>query len=446
MTHSSTSTPLSSIHAKERILILDILRGIALLGILMMNIPGFGLAGDPVVLQETGTINFNVWYFINWFFEGSQRAIFSMLFGCGVLVFTGRLEKKVGGMMTAELHIRRQLWLLVFGLINAFILLWAGDILYLYAICGIILFAFRRASPAFLLGAALFSLVMVTARENRDLYLRKDKIAKGEIVAALDTTKIKLTDTQKDELAAMTGMREKNSLQGRKKQLEKDNKAMQGTFGETYAANSDISVRMETTLAYYYFIWDAFVFMFIGMAFFKMGILQGEHPMKTYLVLAIAGLGIGLPISYLRIEPFIVYQFNNFEINKNTFFAFYDISRLFRSVGTFGLIMVVYKTGWFQKFFLLLRPVGEMAFTNYLMQSVICGIIFYGAGFGYFGRLQRYELYLIVGMIWIVQIIYSNIWMRYFCFGPMEWLWRSLTYWKRQPFRKEVAEPMLVPA
>jgi uncharacterized protein len=328
-------------------------------------------------------------------------------------------------MMTAELHIRRQLWLLVFGLINAFILLWAGDILYLYAICGIILFAFRRASPPFLIGAALFSLVMLTARENRQLYSRKDKIDKGEIVAALDTTKIKLTDTQKEELAAMKGMREKNSLEGRKKQLEKDNQAMRGTLSETYAANSEISVRMETTLAYYYFIWDSFVFMFVGMAFFKMGIIQGEHPMKTYLILAIAGLGIGLPISYLRIEPLIVYQFNNFELDKNVSFEFYEISRLPRSLGIFGLIMVLYKTGWFQKFFLLLRPVGEMAFTNYLMQSVMCGIIF---------------------MIWTVQIIFSNIWVRYFRFGPMEWVWRSLTYWKWQPFRKEVAEPVLVPA
>jgi uncharacterized protein len=446
MTPSFTSTPLSSIHAKERILILDILRGIALLGILMMNINGFGLAGDPVALQETGTINMKVWYFIAWFLEGSQRGIFSMLFGCGILIFTDRLEKRVGGAMAAELHIRRQLWLLVFGLINAFILLWWGDILYLYAICGIILFAFRRASPAFLIGAAVFSLAMITARENRDLYLSKEKINKGEMAAALDTTKIKLTDRQKEEISAMKSYRDESKLSSRQKHMEKKNYSMQASYGEAYALQSEDSVRAETTETYYYSIWDSFVFMFIGMAFFKMGILQGEHPMKIYLVLAIAGLGIGLPISYLRIGPLLIYQFNHFEIDKNVSFAFYEISRLFRSLGTFGLIMVVYKTGWFQKFFMLLRPVGQMAFSNYLMQSVICGIIFYGIGFGYFGRLQRYELYLIVGIIWIVQIIYSNIWMRYFCFGPMEWVWRSLTYWKWQPFRKEVAQSMLIPA
>ena len=80
-----------------------------------------------------------------------------------------------------------------------------------------------------------------------------------------------------------------------------------------------------------------------------------------------------------------------------------------------------------------MRPVGQMAFTNYLMQSIICGFIFYGIGFGMYAQLQRYEVYYVVGVVWLLQIVYSHIWMHYFRFGPFEWLWRSLTYWKRQP-------------
>ena len=110
----------------------------------------------------------------------------------------------------------------------------------------------------------------------------------------------------------------------------------------------------------------------------------------------------------------------------------------------FGLIMVLYKTGWFGWFFALVRPVGQMAFTNYLAQSLICGIIFYGIGFGLYGQLERYELYCIVAAIWIFQIIASHIWLRYYRFGPMEWVWRSLTYWKLQPFRKtKTVEPVI---
>jgi uncharacterized protein len=98
--------------------------------------------------------------------------------------------------------------------------------------------------------------------------------------------------------------------------------------------------------------------------------------------------------------------------------------------------MLMYKSGWFKWFFALLRPVGQMAFTNYLTQSLFVGLFFYGVGFGMFGKLQRFEIYYVVGVTWLIQIIWSHIWLRFFRFGPLEWLWRSLTYWKKQPFLK----------
>ena len=84
----------------------------------------------------------------------------------------------------------------------------------------------------------------------------------------------------------------------------------------------------------------------------------------------------------------------------------------------------------------MMRPVGQMAFTNYLMQSLLVGLFFYGIGFGMFGKLQRFEIYYVVAATWILQIIWSHIWLKYFRFGPLEWCWRSLTYWKLQPFKK----------
>jgi uncharacterized protein len=85
---------------------------------------------------------------------------------------------------------------------------------------------------------------------------------------------------------------------------------------------------------------------------------------------------------------------------------------------------------------MVFAPVGQMAFTNYLAQSIIAAIIFYGMH--WFGMLQRYEVYYLVGGIWIFQIIFSHVWLRYFLFGPFEWLWRTLTYWQLQPMRKKV--------
>jgi uncharacterized protein len=98
---------------------------------------------------------------------------------------------------------------------------------------------------------------------------------------------------------------------------------------------------------------------------------------------------------------------------------------------------LMYKSGWFKWLFTLMRPVGRMAFSNYLFQSIICGLIFYGIGFGMFGKLQRYELYYVVVSVWIFEIILSHIWMRHFSYGPFEWLWRSLTYWKKQPVKRK---------
>jgi uncharacterized protein len=176
--------------------------------------------------------------------------------------------------------------------------------------------------------------------------------------------------------------------------------------------------------------------MFLGMAFFKMGILTGVAPVKVYWGMCIVGLGIGLVLSHFKIQQLVDAKFNWFEYTKKSKFELYELSRTFRSVGILGLLMLLYKSGLFKWLFEIMRPVGQMAFTNYLMQSFLCGLFFYGVGFGMFGKLQRYEIYYVVGAVWAIQIIYSNIWLHYFRFGPLEWLWRSLTYWKKQPLRK----------
>ena len=127
MTNEPKPAMAAPVSQQERITILDSLRGIAILGILLMNIPGFGLplaqTSDPSLQNETG-INFKTWFVVDWALSGTQRAIFSMLFGAGIILFITRLEKKMDGMMPAIYFFRRQLWLLLFGLVNAFVLLW----------------------------------------------------------------------------------------------------------------------------------------------------------------------------------------------------------------------------------------------------------------------------------------------------------------------------------
>ncbi len=428
----------------ERIIILDSLRGIAILGILMMNIPGFGLPSvshDPSVLNETG-INFSTWYFISLIPDGTQRALFSMLFGAGIILFLKSQEKKVQGLQPADYYFRRQLWLIVFSLFDVFILLWPGDILLDYACLGMIMFAFRNLSPRKLIIAAGICMVFMMARENRDLYLDKKMISKGEAIAMIDTSTTKLTLLQKESLGAMTEFKERTSHEKKAERAEKRIQKARNSYEDLYEYRTG---RYTDDLVTYLFfgLWDVLQFMFLGMAFFKSGILTGQAKTKVYGWMFIIGLGVGILLSYLRLHAQIENNFNRFDYTKNVFIEFYNLDRTFRALGFFGFIMLMYKSGFFKWLFALMRPVGQMAFTNYLMQSLLCGFFFYGIGLGMFGKLHRYELYYVVGVVWILQIIYSHIWLRYFRFGPFEWAWRSLTYWKRQPFRKHSIQESL---
>jgi len=380
MDNETIVSPLAApVAQQDRIVIIDSLRGIALLGILLMNIPFFGLpepAFDNLTLNnELGTINQKVWYFINFFLEGSQRAIFSMLFGAGIILFITRLEKRLTGMMPAEYFIRRQLWLLFFGLVNAFVLLWPGDILFQYAICGIIVFVFRRTPVKGLLIAAGVCLLLMTVRENLQLHRQKEIITKGEAIAKLDTTTVKLNDQQKEDLGAMTGFKEKSDTASQRKDMRKNLKQVTGSYSEVYKNLSNASTNLEFYYTYYG-LWDVLLFMFIGMAFFKNGILTGQANVKIYWALFVIGLGGGLLISWLRLQPMFQYKFNAFEMTKHKVFDYYELSRTLRSLGIFGLIMLLYKSGLFKWLFALLRPVGQMAFTNYLMQSLMCSLFF----------------------------------------------------------------------
>lgn len=419
----------------ERIIILDSLRGFAILGILLMNIGSFGLSGDTFALHETG-INYRTWYFINWIPDGTQRALFSMLFGAGILLFVRSAQKKVDGIRPADYFFRRQLWLLVFSLFDVFILLWNGDILLDYAVYGMILFTFRNLPPKKLLIAAGVCLLLMLARENRDLYQGKKNIARGEAIAALDTTTTKLTPKQKDQLSAMEDHKESSSPERRMKKIEKNAHILSSdSYEEVYEFRTE---RYLGHMVKYLFFeaWDVLLFMLLGMAFFKMGILTGEAPTRVYWWMLIIGLGLGLSLSYLHLQPSIKYQYNNFEYTKHVSLEYYQLHRVLRSLGLFAVLMLLYKSGVFKWLFGLMRPVGQMAFTNYLMQSILCGLYFNSIGLGMYGKLQRIEIYYVAAVVWIFQIIFSHIWLRYYRFGPFEWAWRSLTYWKRQPFRK----------
>jgi len=373
-------------------------------------------------------------------FEGTMRGLFSLLFGAGSILLLNRLVKERSGLEPADIYFRRMLWLLVFGLINAFIFLWPGDILYPYALCGMLIFPFRNLSPAKLLGIAFLLLAFATYRENGDFFRDKNMISRGITIAAIDTTRVKLTDEQKEDLGKYIGFKERNSKEGIAKAAKEEVKKIKGKdYLALFRNFRDVNMMLQSTVFYEFFWYDILLFFFIGMALFKSGFLLGKNPNWVYAVIAIAGIGLGFLMNYFYLRTQYRLRFDNYLFTQQWKFNYYHIRRVFQTLGYLSLLILLYKVTPIRKtFFSIFVPVGQMAFTNYLMQSIITSLIFYG--FGLFATLQRYEAYYVVGGIWLFQIIFSHIWMRYFRFGPFEWVWRSLTYLHKPPFRRRKVE------
>ena len=428
------------LNQKQRILLLDVLRGVALLGILLMNSMAQSQSHffydrlNPA--QSTTGANFYAWAAEMFLFEGTMRGMFSILFGAGVLLLIGRLVKTKKGLEPADIYYRRLLWLFLFGLLNAFVLLWPGDILYPYALCGLVLFPFRNMSVKGLVLIAFAFLAIGTYRENSDLYNNKKTIAKGQAAEALQVKKVNLTDEQTKDLGDYTEYKEEHSKEGIAKAVKQEEKDMQSqNYLTIFRSLVPVNMMIQSTFFYEIGWYDIFLCFFLGMALFKSGYLLGKSRPGVYALVAVLGIGGGIALNYYYLRLQYRSGLDVIGFTQQLKLSYYEIRRLLQTMGNLSLVILLYKVVPFRKILNVFAPVGQMAFTNYLSQSIITAIIF--LGFGLFGKLQRYEVYYVVAAIWVFQVIFSNIWLRYYRFGPFEWLWRSLTYWHKQPMKKK---------
>jgi uncharacterized protein len=443
----STQEVMKPTSGAERIAAMDITRGIALLGILLMNIVGMGLYkaySDPTNNGGATGWNLNVWWMNNLFFEGTMRGMFSMLFGAGILLFTARSLEKNGSTVT-DLFFRRLLWMVLFGVIHCYLLLWSGEILFAYGVIGMFAFSFRHLVPKHLIFGAAALLLIATAWDINDYYTIKssyetsivanDKKSKGEPLSKAETKSIDKWDEKVKEMKATP------------EQLNDETAARTSGYWSIVMHRVSYNQQMESFSLYRYDFWDVLAMMLLGMAFFKMGILKAAKSRHFYWIMALMGYAIGITTNYLETKHIVS---NNFSIlSYLESYWTYNLGRVATTCGHIAMIMLFIKSGWLSFLQKSLAAVGQMAFTNYIMHSVIANFIFLGYGFAQFGKLQRYELYFIVLGIWIFQLIASPIWLKYFRFGPLEWMWRSLTYWKMQPMRKaekpDTPTPLLEP-
>jgi uncharacterized protein len=418
----------------KRIEALDFVRGVALCGILLMNITGFGLSDAYTNPTNSGGAtgpNLWAWIITQVGFEGTQRALFSMLFGASTILLVSRLERS-GRTDAADIYYRRNLWLIGFGMVNAYIFLWWGDILYAYGLTALFLFPFRNMAPKWLIVIGVAGFIAGAAWNGYDtVRLLAKHDAYVEAVAAQNAHR-PLSQAQQDAIAAWSEAREtyKSTPDEIRQSIDRHHQG----YVTMFLRIAPINAESQSWYAYRYFF-DIFSMMLIGMALFRLGVLTNERPAGLYWAMLVGGYAVGLTVNISETRWIIDHQFSAIAFAQAD--ITYDLGRLTMAIGHLGALLLFVRSGalgWLRRAF---AAVGQMAVTNYLTHSVVCGIFF--IGLGYFGQLERHQLYYVVFAIWAAQLVVSPLWLKHYRFGPVEWLWRSLTYQQRQPMRSLAA-------
>jgi uncharacterized protein len=406
------NTTASPIAHQERYDSIDLLRGVAVLGILVMNIQSFAMPMaayfNPTALGDKGPVDFYVWAFSHLFFDQKFMTIFSWLFGAGIVLMTARAVER--GVKPAMFHYRRMLALLVFGLIHAY-LIWDGDILVLYSICGAIVYPLRKLRPMVLLALGLLSLAIGSSL----------MIAGGFSIPR----------------GAAEGINEFQAFWApTAEQLQRETLAFQGGWLAQMPERVAHALDFHLSDIWLWGIWRAAGNMLIGMALLKWRVVTAELPQNFYRDLAVIGFGFGLPLIVGGVASMAVHDWE-------TFYSFFIAGQfnywasLLVASGWVGFTISMWHVGFAPGLTARLIAVGRTAFSCYILTSLICTFVFYGHGLGFYGHVSRPGQLGVTLAVWITLLIVAPLWLERFRFGPLEWLWRTLTYGERQPLRRE---------
>jgi len=413
--------------AEPRILTLDVLRGVAVMGILAMNIIAFAMPFQAYqnYLAFGGDDATDLWAWIlsTIFVDGKMRAMFSLLFGASMLLVIHRADAAGGN--GKRVHVRRMLWLLVFGLIH-FFFIWMGDILVGYALVGLVAFLFRRKTAKQLLkwsmiffgvGLLLFGLMFGS--------LYAFELAANAPGAPQEQVQ------QWQEL-------EKEMGRPTPEKLEQDIARHQGS----YAGIVGHKLREETfqpLVMTLMFGPETLALMLLGMWGLRSGFLTGDWKAARYKGIAIWNIAIGT-VAFAVIAWLVIRSGHSVGASMALPMG---VGVIFRPIMMLGyaalIILLVKKLGANGPAFSRIAATGRAAFTNYLGTSILMTLLFYGYGAGLYGTLDRAQIYLVVPVMWALMLLWSKPWLERYRYGPLEWLWRTLARGGRQPMRKQLA-------
>ena len=409
----------------ERILSIDVVRGMAVLGILLMNIVAMGLPTyaylNPVYGGGTTGADFWTWAVNNVLADGKMRALFTMLFGASMVLIASRAEAG-SGLGPVQTHYRRLFWMFVIGMIHAYFF-FLGDILVTYALAGALVFPFRRLDPRLLigLGGALLAALFLWHLSDA-----------GQMKALLAAA----TAPGADEAARTAWAQASQGFVAPPGFSEQETALFRGGFLEALEARARVAFLLQVTIPFDAGP-EAVGQMLIGMGLFQLGFFSLGWSTRAYLLLIVVGYAIAAPFAALQTW---MIQADGFEpLRTHELMVWQSITRPFIALAHASVLLLIVRAGLFRSLVSRLEAAGRMAFTNYLMTSVITSLVFCGYGLGLYGHLSRAEQLWVVAGVWALILLWSRPWLARFRYGPLEWIWRSLVQWKRQPFRKATA-------
>lgn len=404
-----------------RIETLDIVRGVAVMGILAMNIVAFAMPGaayiNPAAYGTASSADLGSWVFSFILIDGKMRGLFSFLFGASMLLVIDRAE--AAGASPARVHYSRMFWLLVFGLIH-FFFIWYGDILSLYAPIGMLAFFFRRMGVVKLIVLGLCLLVAQF------------------VLTAFFAFGISMTEAQAlaphaspEAIRSWAEMQKGIGLYS-PQHLQDVLSLYRGSYGPI-VQHQLTEDWMAPINSIWQFGWETLAYMLFGMAALKTGFLTGAWDRRRYLKVIAIGFGVGIPL-YAALAWWLIRQdFSVFWLVAGWLTATVPIRPFMILAIAATVILLTRKGGWLTG---RIAAAGRAAFTNYLGTSILMTFLFYGYGFGLFGHLTRIQLWLPVIGTWAIMLLWSKPWLDRFHYGPFEWLWRSLARGRFQPMRR----------
>ncbi len=407
----------------DRIVTLDVVRGVAVMGILTMNIAAFalpfpGYANPAAVAGGASSADIASWLFNFLVFDGKMRGLFSILFGASTLLVIE--QAAASGRGGARTHYARMIVLLLFGFAH-FYFLWFGDILALYALCGMVLYWMRNLSVRKMIAVGA-SLMLVSM-----LFFT---LIGG---AALLSSRPGIPQEASPGLAEAAAEVERTS--GASSPMIASETALYRSNYPAILHHRAVERRWEPLVSFFTFGFETLGLMLFGMALFRSGFLTGSWDNRRYRRWAITCAAIALP----PLAALAAWQAAGGFAAGTVFLSFIAFSPPFdtlMAIAWAALVIMWVKSGPMPALKQRVAATGRMAFTNYLMTSLVMSTLFYGYGFGLFGQLSRVELWIPVLCMWTGMLAWSKPWLERFRYGPLEWLWRSLSRGELQAMRR----------